>query len=50
MWCGVKQRIDEALGQTQSSMRGASGAPQWQVAMVKMRASKHENENEKVGF
>jgi len=30
MWCGVKQRIDEALGQTQSSMHGASQAPQSQ--------------------
>lgn len=49
MWSGVKQRIDEALSQMQNSMHGASGAPQWQVAMVKMRAFKHENENQKVG-
>ncbi len=43
VWC-------QALGQMQSSMHGASGALQWQVAMVKMRTSKHENENQKVGF
>jgi hypothetical protein len=34
----------------QSSMHGASGALQWQVAMVKMQTSKHENENQEVGF
>jgi len=51
MWCGVKQRIDEALGQTQSSMHGASAAPQWQSSNGENASfSKHENENHKVGF
>jgi hypothetical protein len=28
MWCDVKEIIDEALGQTQSSTHGVSGALQ----------------------
>jgi hypothetical protein len=50
MWCGVKQRIDEALGQTQALCMEQVELHNRKVAMVRMRASKHKNENQKVGF